>query len=309
MNLNLNENGRRSISSKAGRWLLASIALVFMASLVVWNWQALTIWYTMVPGTKPLPEFDASKAQHLSMERRAALERELFSEVRMWNAWSRRYQAPNGLAERRQRWIDMANEGYELAHLTLQVLEPDDHVRNPLPALKRLDDLARQGDAGAMCLYGEIAFQLPSYAVDWTPQHKRGREWMIKGAGLGHPQCLVRVGGWTMSGYLPPKDLKRGSEMIFEALRAGYIHGASALRIFFVSAGLDKYPNRQLEYCWSFHAAKISINDADLTLKVYAFNDAPPIERSALEFELNKLRQWSPSIDECISLTRKNFGE
>lgn len=54
----------------------------------------------------------------------------------------------------------MANEGYELAYLTLRVLEPGEPAPsyNPLPTFERLDQLAHDGDAGAMCLYGGLAF-------------------------------------------------------------------------------------------------------------------------------------------------------
>ena len=290
------------------RWLVALAAVALAAILIAWNWQALMIWATMVPQTKPLPTFDASKAQRLSAERRAELERELFSELWMWNTWSRRYQAPNGLAERRQRWVAMAEEGYELAYLTLQVLEPGDHVHNPLPVLKRLDELARQGDTGAMCLYGNIVFQMPVRRVDWTPQHKPAREWMEKGAALGHPQCLVTVGGWKVSGYIPPKDLNGGMRMVFEGLRKGYDHGVGSLWLLARDLKFADAASRQLEYCWSYQDSQSSYYPPDLSIEAF-INRAPPEQRPALERELNQLRQWHPSTEDCIELTQQTFGE
>lgn len=294
------------------KWLSLGASTALALTLISWNWQSLLVWATLVqPRANPLPAFDAVKAQRLSVELRAELERELFRELWMWKTESRRYQMPNGLKEREQRWRAMADEGYELAHLTLQVFEPGvGRTHNPLPVLERLDELARQGDAGAMCLYGGIAFQLPIWAVDWSPQWKQSREWMEKGAALRHPQCLIAFGGRLtagVDGY--PLQVKRGSEMLFEAIRKGYIHGAEELWVYFVQQGLDKPINRQLEYCWSYHAAKNRFSDADLLLKVYSHNGAPSEQRPALARELDKFRQWSPSIEECIELNQKTLGK
>lgn len=292
-------------------WKTVGLSLLLAFVLLAWNWQLLTIWWsTPVWRHSPLPAFDASKAQTLSAQRRAELERELFSELWMWNIQSRRYQEPDSLGKRRQRWLEMSAEGYELAHLTLQVLDPGDPPHNPLPVFKRLEELAQQGDAGAMCLYGGIAFQLPSWAVDWTPQRKRAREWMEKGAQLGHPQCLIALGGRLTAGTEGyPKDVKRGSEMIFDAIRRGYVHGAGALWINFFDRGLGSSQNRRLVYCWGYHAAKVRAADADLILGVNAQTDAPPEQRPALEHELNLLREWHPSVDECIDLSKQVLGD
>jgi hypothetical protein len=292
------------------RWVWAGTVLVLVAALIAWNWQTLLIRATMVQDrAQPLPAFDASKAQQLSAERRAELERELFSELWMWNTQSRRYQMPNGLKEREQRWRAMAEEGYELAYLTLQVFEPSTvHTHNPLPVLERLDELARQGDAGAMCLYGGIAFQLPSWAVDWSPQWNQARIWMEKGAVLKHPQCLIALGGRLINGtdgY--SKDFKKGIEMTFNAVRSGYVHGAGALWSHFVKRGLNVDINRRIEYCWGYHLAKYTDSDADLRLKVYAQTEAPFEQRPDLERELNQFREWHPNIEDCIDLTKQAF--
>src|SRR5690606_22865751 len=106
-----------------------------------------------------------------------------------------------------------------------------------------------------------------------------------------------------------PKEVKRGSEMIFDAIRRGYVHGAGALWVYFFDRGLSNNQNRRLVYCWGYHAAKIRAADADLVLKVNAQTDAPPEQRPALENELNQLRELHPSVEECINLNKQAFGD
>jgi hypothetical protein len=298
-------------SKRARRWLIAAGALLLTAALAAWNWQGITIMYTMMPiGQVPpqLAAFDHSKAQSLSPERRAELERELFSELWMWNGSSRRYGPPNGRAERQVRWIEMAQEGSELAYLTLKVLPPEGFARDPRPTLKRLEEMAQKGDAAAMCLYGGIVFQLPYGNVDWTPQQARARYWTEQGAPLGHPECLIALGGWTMAGDMRPKDMKRGMNMVIEAIRKGYDHWVGSLKIHFEERGYDDPKNRHAHYCWAYQGAKYREAPADLTFVVY-INKSPPDQRPALERELNELRQWHPSIEDCIQLTQSTLAE
>ena len=299
-------------SKRARRWLIAASALLLTAALAAWNWQGITIWYHMEPIWQEPPElvnFDRNKAQSLSPERRAELERELFSELWMWSGSSRRYGPPNGRVQRQERWIEMAQEGSELAYLTLKVLPPEGFARDPRPTLKRLEEMATQGDAAAMCLYGGIVFQLPYWAADWTPQEERARYWTEQGAALGHPECLIRLGGWRMSGYVLPADNKQGSEMIYEALRKGYDYGAGSLWLRARELNFVDPPSRKLEYCWAYRLAKYENSDADSFLKGYINNDSPAKDRPLLEQELGELRQWHPSIEDCIKLTQQTFGE
>ena len=291
-------------------WALAAVVLLLTA-FAAWNWQGITIWYTMVPirGVDEFPTFDAQKAQGLSAERLAELERELFSELWMWNGGSRRYGPPNGRAERQQRWVEMAQEGSELAYLTLKVLPPDSFARDPRPTFKRLEEMAQQGNAAAMCLYGGIVVQLPYWAADWTPQEKRARYWIEKGAAMGHPQCLIAVGSWTITGDTVPKDTKKGSEMIYEALRKGYEHGTAAFELRIEKLGLATAEGRRAHYCWSLQRAKYWEIEPGFSLRMYIRNKAPQHERSSLELELEQLRQWHPSIEDCIQLTQQLFGE
>lgn len=296
----------------ARRWGAVLAGLLLVIAIAAWNWQGIRIWYHMAPIGEVVPqlgEFDASKAQSLSPQRRVELERELFGELWMWNGSSRRYGPPNGRAERQVRWIEMAKEGSELAYLTLKVLPPDSFARDPRPTLKRLDEMAQQGDAAAMCLYGGIVFQLPYWAADWTPQEERARYWVIKGAELGHPACWIRLGGWRIWGYVAPADAKQGSEMIYEALRKGYDFDVSALRLRAHERNYVDVPSRKLEYCWAYHQAKNSVYEPDLSMNVYINSRATLAERESLNRELDQLRQWHPSIEDCIKLTQQTFGE
>lgn len=69
-----------------------------------------------------LPAFDHAKAKALKPEKRAAYEQELFSELQQWNRGSRKYPTLEDIERREQRWQQMADDGFELAHITLSVL-------------------------------------------------------------------------------------------------------------------------------------------------------------------------------------------
>ncbi len=282
------------------------VLLLMGIGLIWWNQQTLRIWaYFVHPFATPQVFFDAGKAATLSAERRTELERELFNEVYLWNDQSRRYNGPQGLAQREARWRTMAAEGYELAYLTLKVFEPSTvQVHNPLPVLKRLDELARQGDAGAMCLLSAISYRLPSRpGIDWSEQRSLARYWMQKGAALGHPDCYIQLGGRLRAGSAGfQQDMARGTDLLIKALRSGYLRAAVSFWGPVEERGLDGVRHRQLVYCWGFQAAKYWFSDADLSLVVYR-NKAPPERRASLEEELNQLRQWHPEIEECIELT------
>lgn len=299
-------------TGKTRKWRITGMLVLLAALLIWWNLQTLLVWFYMAqPRANPLPAFDASKATSLSATRRADLERELFTEVYMWNTQSRRYQEPNGRVEREQRWLSMANEGYELAHLALQVFEPSTvQVHNPLPVLKRLDALAQHGDAGAMCLYANVVNQLPEHSgLTWAKQDAQGREWMVKGAELNHPQCLALLGGRMAVGSDGfAKDTQRGTQMQFDAIRRGYPYLATgSLRLNSKAMGMSDARNRKLVFCWQYHEAKTDFIDASLSFEVY--RDSAPIEqRESLNAELNQLRSWHPSVEECIELTQQATG-
>jgi hypothetical protein len=140
--------------------------------------------------------------------------------------------------------------------------------------------------------------------VDWTPQRKRAQEWMEKGAKLGHPQCLIALGGRLKAGtdgY--SKDLKRGAEMLLDAIQQGYTHGAGSLWSYVAGQGLDNKTSRRLVYCWQYQDAKTDFYDPGISIEVFK-DKAPPEKRAELVGELDALRQWKPSVEDCVGLTR-----
>jgi hypothetical protein len=298
-------------TARRRKWSAIGLVLLLVIGLAWWNEQNIRIWASFELWRQmPLPDFDSRKATKLSQERRAEWERELFTEVTMWNDQSRRYHGPSGTLERELRWRAMAKEGFELAYLALMIYEPSSgRMQRPLPALERLDELARQADAGAMCLYTAIATKLPERGgIDWASQEARARFWMQKGVELGHPACLIQLGARLQSGIDGfVQDVPRGRAMLYQALSFGYLGAAGTLRNYFDAQGLDSARNRQLVYCWGYQAARIRFTDADLFLRVHR-NRAPSEQRPLLEYELREFKKWHPVIEECIDLTNQIQG-
>ena len=132
----------------------------------------------------------------MSEQRRAQLQFELFSDLYVWTKDSQRYPDShlNRLSE--QRWQAMADEGYELAYLALRLYEPaKEYAHDPLPALRRLGELAHQGDVGAICLIARAMSYQPGVAhVEVQRQYMFEHNWLQKGILLGHPRCVGDVG-------------------------------------------------------------------------------------------------------------------
>lgn len=250
------------------------------------------------PGIKP---FDAAKATELAPARRAALEQELFSELQMWNRGDRRYPDQAGIARREQRWQAMADEGLELAHITLTVLEPRTGKAHELtPAINRLEQLAEQGDSGAMCLIERLtnvsAAQLDSKQYDAT-----ARKWLERGAEQGHPECLITMGGKLLGGVGYAQDTRRGLEMSFRGHQLGYAHGAGALILYYAGRGLEDADNLRRAYCW------LSLEDRFDFIEPVSYLRYK-IQKQSMKFsaesqeELDKLGQWSPNLEDCLAL-------
>lgn len=287
---------------------VTGILLVVCVLMTIINWQSVSIfWSSPLWRQSDLPKFNAQNATKLSHQRRAELERELFSEMHVWNNQSRRYSGANALNERKLRWIQMSSEGYELAHLALQVFEPGSPVHNPLPALRRLEELANSGDSGAMCLYVAIAYRLPNAMADWTQQRRMANEFLDRGVELGHPQCLISKGARMMSDYSwDLESVKAGSRLVLEAINKGYTHGSVQMWATSTYNDLNKRINRQLEYCWGTIAGKISLIPAGEASRIYAKNSdelRPVVEKELLEFG-----EWNPSLLDCIHLTEDVIG-
>lgn len=290
------------------RAAVTGILLVVCVLMVIINWQYLNIfWNSPLWRQSNLPEFDVRNAAKLSSEHRAELERELFSEMHFWNNQSRRYSGANALNERKLRWIQMSSEGYELAHLVLQVFEPGSPVHNPLPALKRLEELASRGDSGAMCLYVAIAYRLPSAMADWTSQKKIADELLARGVEFGHPQCLISKGARMMSDHSwDLESVKAGAGLVLAAINKGYTHGSLQMWTTSTYNDLNKKNNRQMEYCWGAIAGEVALISPGEASRIYASNSdelRPIVEKELLEFG-----RWNPSLLDCVKLTEDVIG-
>jgi hypothetical protein len=250
------------------------------------------------PGIKA---FDASQAKQMSAERRAALEQELFSELQVWNMGSRQYPDQAGIAAREQRWQAIADEGLELAHITLTVLEPRTGRAHELtPAIKRLEVLAEQGDAGAMCLIDRLV-NVTAAQLDWKQYEATARKWLERGAELGHPECLITMGAKLLAGVGYPKDTKRGLDMEFQARRAGYSHDVGSLVIHYRSKGFERADNLQRLYCWMSISNQSRFRDPieRLTFQMRK-ESADLLERNGEA--LRELSKWTPNLQDCVNL-------
>jgi len=198
-----------------------------------------------------LPAFSNEKAQALSSKIRASLEAELFEEISSWQTTSSRYPTPDAPFRREQRWRQMADQGFDLAHVTLQVLQPDGGYVYPLgPAMARLQHLAVTGNAGAMCL-----------AIDLVAQARKRSEVLThlpeaisllrRGAALGHPECLLQLGRRQILGidgvHQSPLE---GVQREMQARRLGYAHDLDGLIAYFRSKWSDNPADLTRLYCW-----------------------------------------------------------
>jgi TPR repeat protein len=270
-----------------------------------------TLWFAwLVRLPWHLESFDSAKAAQLTPEKRAAYEQELFSEVLHWFDPTHRYPTwePNYYLPREQRWLEMANDGFELAHIALRVLQPSAGVKyNAGPALRRLEELAEQGDQGAMCMMQSLS--IVASPRDVTPQiDDRARYWMIKGGELGHPECLLMWGSRLLVGSDgQPKDPERGKALIFESIRKGYVHGLGVMAMHYEEKGLRDFADFKRLYCWEVWGAKVFLTMEPLKSVQYSINQDAPVEKRA-EFlnQLNALRDWDPAVEECVALSRED---
>jgi hypothetical protein len=179
------------------KWLFIALLPLGLA-LIAWQllhssrpWNPL-VWMTGVPR----PAFDFTRAAAISEQRRVQLQSELFSSLYVWTKDRERYPDSRSNAEIDQRWQAMADEGYELAHLALGLYEPAKaYAHDPLPALRRLGELAHQGDVGAICLIARaINYQPGIVHVEVQRHYMLEHNWLQKGVLLGHPRCVGDVG-------------------------------------------------------------------------------------------------------------------
>lgn len=284
-------------------WVLLSVVVLLGAALYFWSWYLKQPWH--------LPPFDRAKAAQLSPQQRAAYEQELFSELLHWFEPTQRYPTwePNFYLAREQRWLKMASEGFELAHLVLQVVQPSTGLRFSLkPPFKRLVQLAEKGDQGAMCLMRGLVLISSTERSD-PKVEAVARDWMIKGAELGHPECLLNLGARLLKGADDqPWDPARGKELVFESLRNGYVHDVGFLASYYERQGLHNLRNLQANYCWQTwrQSTEVFVYFSDTPLKrvTYAVQRSVPAHfQDDVLKALNALVDWRPTVEECIELS------
>ena len=265
---------------------------IILASVVLW---------AHAQERHDLPPFDYEKAKQLSREKRAGYERNLFNELSAWNTGSPKYMGKDGTNRREADWMAMADDGYELAYITLQVLQPSTGMRYAVEKpLARLSELADGGDAGAMCLHWRL--------IDRDPKGKEARyinsalSYVERGAAIGHPACLRIVGGLLLTGSQGiSQDIPTGSNFAIRAEREGY---GGAISIWAYLAGFSPRDERDWTrlYCWEQFAKRYAVL-LDVSTVLSQLRDPLQKPRVLAHLELaSKLEAWTPRLEECVKL-------
>lgn len=250
-----------------------------------------------------LPHFDMQRGSALSAEHRAAYERELFSELSQWNRPSRHYPTHADVGQRERRWRRLAAEGLELAHITLQVLQPDGGFVYPLDEpMRQLQVLAEEGDAGAMCLMTGLVGQSKRSRV--AAEHiELARQWLLRGAERGHAECLLQLGRRLLlwrEGL--PGDTQRGLSLDFAARRAGYAHDVDGLTAYFQRQWSSEPVNLARLYCWLSIDAKSRIVDGPQHMLAALRADAQRTASRVLEGLADQLQHTQVSLQACVDM-------
>ncbi len=248
--------------------------------------------------------FDLQHAGALSAEQRAAYEQELFSELSQWNRPSRRYPTVAGIGRREKRWRQMSRDGFELAHIALQVLQPDGGFVYPLDApMRRLQVLAEQGDAGAMCLMSGLVAQARRARL--APAHvELARQWLQRGAERGHAECRLQLGRRLLLGREGwPKDTQRGLALELAARRAGYAHDVDGLTAYFQSRWSSDPADLARIYCWQSIDAQSRMADGPQRMLVLLRSDAQRTASVALAGLADRLERTRFTLQACVDLS------
>ncbi|TDF66782.1 hypothetical protein [Cupriavidus sp. L7L] len=245
-----------------------------------------------------LPPFDHAKAAVLPAKTRAQYERDLFNEIREWNTGTPKYMGKNGTNRREADWLAMARDGYELAYITLQILQPSTGIRYEIKKpLARLSELAESGDAGAMCLYPELSNM--GSGDERAKYREQALAYWRRGTELEHPGCLSSVGFFLMTGIQGfPKDVQAGFEASVKAARAGY-DGAVSISVYVTRQELTSAKDWTRYYCWKTQASKYSSHSDPRDALWKLRNQSGRSDSDALA---NKLETWHPTLDECVAL-------
>jgi hypothetical protein len=277
--------------------LLAGAALLVACALMVY--ESAREYFPRIG----LHAFDARRAASLSAEQRAAYEQELFGELSQWNRPSRAYSTESGAVRRERRWEHLASEGLELAHIALQVLQPDGGFVYPLEKpMKRLQALAEQGDVAAMCLMTGLVGQARSSHMS-AEHSEMARKWLLLGAERGHAECKLQLGRRLILGIDGvAKDAKRGLALEFAARRDGYAHDADGLVSYFQQRWSTEPADLTRLYCWlSIHAQSRLTDEPQNMLRLLRV-EAGRIDSEGLMRLASQLENSRFSLQACVDL-------
>lgn len=277
--------------------LLAGAGLLIMCALMVY--ESAREYFPRLG----LRDFDADRAALLSIEQRAAYEQELFSELSQWSRPSHLYATESGPRRRERRWEQMASEGFELAHITLQVLQPDGGFVYPLDKpMSRLQVLAEHGDASAMCLMTALVSQVKSSQLS-AAHSDMARKWLLLGAERGHAQCQLQLGRRLILGADGiGKDVRRGLALEFAARRYGYAHDVDGLISHFQQQWSSDPADLTRLYCWlSIHAQSRQSDGPQNMLRLLRV-EAERKRSEALMRLASQLENSNFLLQECVDL-------
>ena len=250
-----------------------------------------------------LRSFDERKAKLLSAGKRASYALDLFSELSQWNRPSRRYPAEGGPRLRERRWRQLAGEGFELAHIALQLLQPNGGYVYPLDRpMKRLQELAEQGDAGAMCLMASLVAQVKKARVS-NEHAETARKWLKVGAERGHPECQLQLGRRLLLGIDGMfRDPGRGLPLEFAARRSGYAHDVDGLVAYFQQRWSTEAIDLSRLYCWLSIEAQSRLSDGSQKMLRLLRVEAQRLESDRLKALASRLESTRFSLQACVEL-------
>lgn len=251
-----------------------------------------------------LPPFDYEKARNLTPEKRAEYERSLFNEILHWNTGSPNYPGRDGTNRREEDWLAMAGSGYELAYLSLQVLQPSTGIHYAVDGpLTRVSTLVQGGETGAMCLYFWLAAFGSGGQQSISLEHKtRAIRYMRLGAERKHPACLMLVGYRQMTGEdgfdLNPAAAYEGFVL---AATNGY-GGAGPLSLYFERRGTGDKRNIERAHCWQQDFLKYSdFATKDDVLRRVRIIAAQQLRPDLLVFA-DQIEQKTYTLQNCIDM-------
>jgi len=253
---------------------------------------------------RDLRAFDFRRAKLLSVETRAAYELELFGELSQWNRPSRRYPTGTGVGQREKRWRQLADEGFELAHIALQVLRPDGGLVHPIDKpMHRLLALAERGDSSAMCLMTGLVSQVKHARL--SAEHSSlARKWLLRGAEHNHPECQLQLGRRLILGIDGvAKDAKRGLALELAARRAGYAHDVDGLVLYFQQRWSTEPADLTRLYCWLSIDAQSRLTDGPQNMLRVLRAEAGRVDSQGQLRLADQLENSRFSLQACVDLS------